>query len=211
MIFTLWPAQVLQALRSAKPSAAGPDGITGNMVRKLAGEMAPLLLPLFLKAQVRFSEPIQWKGGFYRPLHKKSNPASRLNYRSILGSSQLGKRFRSLLRRDVAPLLLPLAGPRQYGGVAHGGTDFAALEVRTMQQIGLQTGQSAWFFLTDVAQAFYRSVRELVFETSSSLQGFHQRPWMNSRRRSRPMGPSWGLRSSPRGSTRRWRTATSPT
>eukprot|EP00959_Pyramimonas_sp_CCMP1952_P322529 6749270-Pyramimonas_sp.AAC.1 len=47
------------------------------------------------------------------------------NFRSILGSSKVGQRFRALTRANAVPRLTEAAGHRQSGGIAGRSAEFS--------------------------------------------------------------------------------------
>eukprot|EP00959_Pyramimonas_sp_CCMP1952_P315329 6599634-Pyramimonas_sp.AAC.1 len=144
-----------RSCKRTRDAAAGPDGIAGRMLAKLYRRMSNLLCPLITKVFLRTQGPIQWKGSFYWSLLKSRDPGDRNCYRSILGSSQLDKRSRSLMRTQLASYLPKPAGPRQCGGMPGAGADCAALELRLHQQLAQARRLYAMFAPLDAAQAIF--------------------------------------------------------
>ena len=65
----------------------------------------------------------------------------------------------------MLPELVRKAGPTQFGGLPGRGTAHASLMIRLAQSIAAQHKLSFGALFLDVAQAFYRTIRELVISS----------------------------------------------
>ena len=108
---------------------------------------------------------MQWKGGFLRTIFKGKGDASLLSTsRSVLASSQVGKRWHAILRARVMPHLEHTVGDSQYAGIKGRGTDQASFVLRSLHAWGKAAGVSVGTLFADAKDAFYRTIRELVVE-----------------------------------------------
>ncbi|OLQ04804.1 hypothetical protein AK812_SmicGene12026 [Symbiodinium microadriaticum] len=141
--------------------AAGPDGITAELLRLDATIVARQLMPVFLKACLHVREPITFRGGDLVCLAKRAGQALQCDaYRSILVSSVPGKLYHRGVREALKPLLLHSQMPFQ-GGVAPGqGIECAALAVRTFYSLCLGRGVRASLTFFDLQAAFYQVLRQ---------------------------------------------------
>ena len=141
--------------------AAGPDGITAELLRLDAPIVARQLMPVFLKACLHVREPITFRGGDLVCLAKRAGQALQCDaYRSILVSSVPGKLYHRGVREALKPLLLHSQMPFQ-GGVAPGqGIECAALAVRTFYSLCLGRGVRASLTFFDLQAAFYQVLRQ---------------------------------------------------
>eukprot|EP00959_Pyramimonas_sp_CCMP1952_P304800 6379191-Pyramimonas_sp.AAC.1 len=85
-------------------------------------------------------------------------------------SSRVDKKSTALARTLIATARPGYAGDSQFGGTAGRGVDLAGLAMRTYQNIAELQHTSILYLLIDVAQAFYKSVRQLVMRTGQSLE-----------------------------------------
>ena len=116
-------------LKRAK--AAGPDGLTAELLKVAPAEAARQLFALHLKCVLTVREPIEYKGGALVTIAKKAAAAFGCNqHRSILVSSVPGKLFHRSLRNRLAPVISQV-GPDLHGGIRAGvGVDTISLAVR---------------------------------------------------------------------------------
>jgi len=162
-------ADFQRACTTAKASAASLDGIPGALLRKFGPTIASHYYPVVMKSVLRLEEPLQWKGGNYWNIWKrKAAPAKCKHHRSVMISSQVGKKYRQLLREPLVQALPNEAGDSQYGGIEGRGVDLAALALRCFQELALLQKTSALFVMIDAISAFYRAIRELVLQLGTS-------------------------------------------
>ena len=157
-------AAVEQHILAAKTSrAAGPDGITAELLRLDPPIIARQLLPVFLKSCLRVQEPITFRGGELFCLAKKAGHALTCEaYRSILVSSVPGKLYHRCLRDSLKPLLLSTQ-PAFQAGVASGqGIEGPALAIKSFFALcgGKRIPASLAFFALQAA--FYQVLRQAL-------------------------------------------------
>ena len=63
--------------------AAGPDGITGTILKELAKEIAPILTIILNISYDTGTIPEQWKTAIVQPVYKKGSKYDAANYRPI--------------------------------------------------------------------------------------------------------------------------------
>ena len=146
-----------------RSKAAGPDGVTAELLRVAPIEAARHLLAIHLKATLALQEPIEYKGGALMTLAKRTAAAFGCDrYRSILLSSVPGKLFHKDLRNKVAPALLNVC-PGLHGGVREGvGVDTISLSVKSFQLLTVADGQLPALVFYDVRAAYYQVLRECL-------------------------------------------------
>ncbi|CAE7293014.1 CFDP2 [Symbiodinium sp. CCMP2592] len=150
-------------LQLKRGKAAGPDGVTSELLKLAVPTAARHLLPLFVKSLLTLREPVEFKGGALMTLAKKASAAFECDrYRSILLSSVPGKLLHKSLRKRIAPLLQH-AGHDLMGGVHPGvGVDSISTAVRSYQAHAQATGGHPAVIFFDVRAAYYQVVRETL-------------------------------------------------
>ena len=148
-------------LKRAK--AAGPDGVTAELLKVAPSTAARHLLALHLKSVLAIQEPIEYKGGALVTLAKRAAAAFGCGkHRSILISSVTGKIFDKGLRNAVAPALLQVC-PDLHGGVRPGiGVDTISLAVKSFQKLAATRGELPAIVFYDVRAAYYQVLRECL-------------------------------------------------
>ena len=175
--------QVEKTLRLAQPrKAAGPDGLQPEVLTFAASSLAPAIWDLFTKVFMTQSEPLQWKNGTMIPIHKKGREDLASQYRGILLSPVLGKRFHSLVRSQLMQQLQVCRSPGQLGGFAHGEVLFGSHSLRTAAHIASFQQKASVVLFLDLRHAFHHVLRELAvgqqgsnsFELEVILQHLHR-------------------------------------
>ena len=127
-----WEAQ-FRAIRPGK--APGPDGLGSTPVKLALSEVAFHSYALTLKAAATRCEPLEWRGGQALPLHKGKGAGLAMGeYRSVLRSNLVGKRWHGWLRTVLVPHFLGHRFDLQ-AGVA-GGQSTAALSLHARSFLG---------------------------------------------------------------------------
>ena len=81
---------------SATGKKGAADGITGEVLKTFAPEMAAIYHPLTVKAEVNIAEPFEWKGGGLDSFYKGTgDPGEGDSMRAIMVSPHVGKRVHS--------------------------------------------------------------------------------------------------------------------
>ena len=155
--------QVESVLRTSKQGKApGVDKIPGDVLHYMPQTHAKLIWPLIAKMVLWAAEPIQFKGGEIRWLHKKGPWDQVQNYRGILLGSSIGKRAHALIR---SPLMLHLDTARdrgQIGGVRHQETLYGNQFMRSFVRAIDAAGYVSAVMFVDLSTAFHSMIRELL-------------------------------------------------
>ena len=149
------------SLRRAK--AAGPDGITSELLRVAPTDSARRLFALYLKSTLALREPIEFKGGALMTLAKRAAMSFGCDkHRSIMLSSVPGKLFHKALRDKITPHLFRMC-PDLHGGVRAGiGVDTISLSVKCFQALAAAAGELPAVVFYDVRAAYYQVLRECL-------------------------------------------------
>ena len=153
-------------LRMKNNKAGGECNVTTNVHKTFALSMAKAVWPLHVKATIRLSPPLQWKGGMVAALFKgKGSSAICENYRDILLADDNGKDFSAHLRHHMLPIVRHMAWGTQFGSGLNGGeTCMAHLYIRTAFELCSHANVSAAVLFLDVVAAFASMLRRLVFD-----------------------------------------------
>ena len=112
---------------------------------------------------IRLQEPLAWKGGMLAELLKKTGNASNCSdHRGILISDASGKLWHTSVRASAKGIFSKEARDTQYAGVAHRGTDFCSLAVKSYFCIAEGCKKSAVALFVDVIGAFDTLIRRYV-------------------------------------------------
>ena len=166
-------------LRLRRGKAAGPDGITSELLKLHPILAARQFLGLHLKSTLALREPVEYKGGALMTLAKKAAAVFRCDrHRSILLSSVPGKLFHRGVRSHLAPSLQKVC-PDLHGGVrSHVGVDTISLAVRCFQSSVRHLGELPALVFYDVRAAYYQVIRETltgdVIDDTVILSLFHR-------------------------------------
>ena len=153
--------------------AAGSDGLSHSFVNIDRSGSAALSFPLALKVAVHAHEPLRWRGGSCFPLFKKGDATLCQNYRSILVSELLAKRYHSWLRSSLKPAFDSHRASGQHGVTGGGTTALLQLWVRQFQSHAASRGLSSGLLFTDVRSAFYTTLRPFIGVRPSPLSFPH--------------------------------------
>ncbi|CAE7939239.1 unnamed protein product, partial [Symbiodinium sp. KB8] len=154
-----WP-KVEEAFRACKArKTPGADQIPDWVWRIGPQEATRLWLPVFAKAHVRLSEPVQFKHTLLFALFKgKGSPAVVSNYRAIALLSGPGKILRKQMRGALLQQLPD--NPLQQGGVPQSLLQGVHQVVKMQADIAAAVGASNSALFLDVSSAYYRVLRQ---------------------------------------------------
>ncbi len=108
-VVTVLEDEVWRELRRVNVrKAAGPDGITGRILRSCADQPAGLFTFLFNESLATSVVPTSFKKSVIIPVPKNSKPSCLNDYRPVALTSLVIKVFERLLRTTFAPLSLLL-------------------------------------------------------------------------------------------------------
>ena len=112
----------LRKLKNRK--AAGADGISGEFLKHVSDDMAPMLYTLYNSILEKGEWPTKWAEGIITPVHKKACINKPDNYRKITVMPALGKVLESILNARLVyrNLTLEMDDPCQFGFKANART-----------------------------------------------------------------------------------------
>eukprot|EP00435_Cladocopium_sp_Y103_P016898 s1730_g4.t1 len=124
--------------------ASGPDGLPGALCHHHPVPLARLLYAQLAKMILHGEESLEYKGGVVAPIYKGKGPVDLAgSYRSILVSNHIGKALHRTIRQKAFSALRSIhaeAADRRHAR---------------------STGKSARIIYLDLAEAFYRVIREV--------------------------------------------------
>ncbi|CAE7840612.1 PAP20 [Symbiodinium sp. CCMP2592] len=149
--------------------AAGPDGITAEVLRLDVATTARQLLPILAKAAIRAFEPVPFRGGDLVLLAKRaSHILGCEGYRSVLVSSVPGKLYHKCLRRQLLPAFCGSKTPFHAGILPGQGIELISLTAKTFFALSNSPKASkASLVFFDLKAAFYQTVRQLLVDTDT--------------------------------------------
>ncbi len=103
-VITVSEDEVRRALKGVNiRKAAGPDGITGRVLRSCADQLAGLFTSIFNESLATSVVPTSFKKSIIIPVPKNSKPSCLNDYRPVALTSIVMKVLRDLLRATLAP------------------------------------------------------------------------------------------------------------
>ncbi len=104
LVITVTEDEVRRALKGVNiRKAAGPDGITGRVLRSCADQLAGLFTSIFNESLATSVVPTSFKKSIIIPVPKNSKPSCLNDYRPVALTSIVMKVLRDLLRATLAP------------------------------------------------------------------------------------------------------------
>ncbi len=101
-VITVSEDEVRRELRRVNiRKAAGPDGITGRVLRSCADQLAGLLLPSLMSPLLPSVIPTSFKKSVIIPVPKNSKPSCLNDYRPVALTSIVMKVFERLLKKHI--------------------------------------------------------------------------------------------------------------
>ena len=160
--------------RLKRGKAYGPDGLPTELFRAAPAQAAYTYYSLMVKTNVLGLEPLQWKGGIVKPIFKRGNAKDPASWRNILISSTPGKLVHSMLRDGLHAAYQRHHAMSQFGGVTGASIAVPTIAVRSFLSICKKRSVSCAVLFVDGMEAFYRMLRELVFDFED-VEVIHQR------------------------------------
>ncbi|CAE7242238.1 unnamed protein product, partial [Symbiodinium necroappetens] len=152
-----------QLLQLKLGKAAGPDGLTAEVLRIHVAGVARTLFPVCLKAALGNREPTAWRGGSLMALAKKASAAlDGASFRSILLANATAKVQHRLLRGRLMPYFAAYKLDTQAGQAPGVGVDSIGLVVRAYQIWAKQKKMASSLTFFDLKTAFYRVLRQVL-------------------------------------------------
>ncbi|CAE7735994.1 RTase [Symbiodinium sp. CCMP2592] len=149
--------------RTQAGKSPGLDAIPGELLRGAPIGAAKAVLPLFMKALVTFTQPLQWRGGILHSAWKQSGPIENpSNHRSLFVSSLLGKTLHRALRDKAQGCFGEVLHDIHFGMKKGAPVTFGAQYIASHMRYCKKAGISACTLFLDMRSAYYRVIRELA-------------------------------------------------
>ena len=119
--------RVLMSVNTGK--AAGPDGISGRVLKTCANQLAPVLTTIFNLSLAKSVVPTCFKRSTIVPVPKNSSPACMNDYQPVALTSVVMKCFERLIKDYICAFLPRTMDPMQFAYRPNRSTDDAISQV----------------------------------------------------------------------------------
>jgi len=158
-------------LGSLRRSAAGPDELSGVLLKAAKLELVDHLVPLFNSCLAWSYVPFQWRNANITPVAKVAHPSKWSDYRPISLTSTMSKVF----ERIVAKFLLDLMGDKlksnkQYGFLPGRSTMDAIAQVIEDFSVAKEKRDAVLAIFFDFSKAFDLVDHEILLQTLEKLK-----------------------------------------
>ena len=168
-------SQYEASMRRMKPGKAlFWDEVPGEIFRYGASVLGKICFPLLLKQCATEQEPLLFQGGRLTPLYKKGPVAECSSYRSIFISPVLAKIHHRLFRERLAPYFEKYSMPMQLGGRVSKSVSQASHALQLALASIKAKGWSSAVLFVDIANAFYKAIRQQIMPTPTDLRTVQQ-------------------------------------
>ncbi len=129
-VFTVSEDEVRRELKRVNVrKAAGPDGITGRILRSCADQLAGLFTSIFNESLATSVVPTSFKKCVIIPVRKNSKPSCLNDYRPVALTSTVMKVFERLLKKHICSSIPVTLDPLQFAYRPNRSTDDAISQV----------------------------------------------------------------------------------
>ncbi len=156
-VFTLSEDEVRRELRRVNVrKAAGPDGITGCVLRSCADQLAGLFTSIFNESLATSVVPTSFKKSVIIPVPKNSKPSCLNDYRPVALTSTIMKVFERLLKKHICSSIPATLDPLQFAYRPNRSTDDAISQVlhSSFTHIASKNGNYVRLLFIDYSSAF---------------------------------------------------------
>ncbi len=152
-VFTLSEDEVRRELKRVNVrKAAGPDGITGRVLRSCADQLAGLFTSIFNESLATSVVPTSFKKSVIIPVLKNSKPSCLNDYRPVAFTSTVMKIFERLLKKHICSSIPATLDPFQFAYRPNRSTDDAILD--SLTHIDCKNGNYVRLLFIDYSSAF---------------------------------------------------------
>ncbi len=155
-VFTVSEDEVRRELRRVNVrKAAGPDGITGRVLRSCADQLAGLFTSIFNESLATSVVPTSFKKSVIIPV-PKSKPSCLNDYRPVALTSTVMKVFERLLKKHICSSIPATLDPLQFAYRPNRSTDDAISQVlhSSLTHIDSKNGNYVRLLFMDYSSAF---------------------------------------------------------
>ncbi len=136
--------------------AAGPDGITGRVLRSCADQLAGLFTSIFNESLATSVVPTSFKKSVIIPVPKNSKPSCLNDYRPVALTSTVMKVFERLLKKHICSSIPATLDPLQFAYRPNRSADDAISQVlhSSLTHIDRKNGNYVRLLFIDYSSAF---------------------------------------------------------
>ncbi len=136
--------------------AAGPDGITGHVLRSCTDQLAGLFTSIFNESLATSVVPTSFKKSVIIPVPKNSKPSCLNDYRPVALTSIVMKVFDRLLKNHICSSIPASLDPLQFAYCPNRSTDDAIYQVlqSSLTHIDSKNGNYVRLIFIDYSSAF---------------------------------------------------------
>ncbi len=136
--------------------AAGPDGITGRVLRSCADQLAGLFTSIFNESLATSVVPTSFKKSVIIPVPKNSKPSCLNDYHPVALTSTVMKVFERLLKKHICSSIPATLDPLQFAYRPNRSTDDAISQVlhSSLTHIDSKNGNYVRLLFIDYSSAF---------------------------------------------------------
>ncbi len=136
--------------------AAGPDGITGRVLRSCADQLAGLFTSIFNESLATSVVPTSFKKSVIIPVPRNSKPSCLNDYRPVALTSTVMKVFERLLKNHICSSIPATLDPLQFAYRPNRSTDDAISQVlhSSLTHIDSKNGNYVRLLFIDYSSAF---------------------------------------------------------
>ncbi len=156
-VITVSEDEVRRELKRVKiRKAAGPDGITGRVLRSCADQLAGLFTSIFNESLATSVVPTSFKKSVIIPVPKNSKPSCLNDYHPVALTSIVMKVFERLLKNHICSSIPATLDPLQFAYQPNRSTDDAISQVRhsSLTHIDSKNGNYVRLLFIDYSSAF---------------------------------------------------------
>ncbi len=156
-VITVSEDEVRRELRRVNiRKAAGPDGITGRVLRSCADQLAGLFTSIFNESLATSVIPTSFKKSVIIPVPKNSKPSCLNDYRPVALTSTVMKVFERLLKKHICSSIPATLDPLQFAYRPNRSTDDAISQVlhSSLTHIDSKNGNYVRLLFIDYSSAF---------------------------------------------------------
>ncbi len=166
-VITLSEDEVRRELKRVNVrKAAGPDGITGRVLRSCADQLSGLFTSIFNESLATSVVPTPFKKSVIIPVPKNSKPSCLNDYRPVALTSTVMKVFERLLKKHICSSIPVTLDPLQFAYRPNRSTDDAISQVRhsSLTHIDSKNGNYVRIFID------YSSVFNTIVPTKLAVK-----------------------------------------
>jgi Reverse transcriptase (RNA-dependent DNA polymerase) len=164
-----------------KYSAAGPDDITGQLLKECSEEISPVLAMLYRKSMNQCKVPEDWKTANFVPIFKKGSKSDPGNYRPISLPCISCRMMESIIKDDIVSHLDRnwIIAKSQHGFQKNRSYTTNLLEFLKTETEAADSGKSVDVVYLDFAKAFDKVPHaRLLCKVEAAGIGGHVLQWI---------------------------------